>query len=222
MARRRVELHPLGNARAFQDLVLVLMSEGKSLRQLLGVAPALSLAPLDPELPRRAARPAGDQDHARQRAHAALSRGRGADRERRRASRPESRRVRRCAARAGRDRCACARAGRWRACSCERACGRAGGARGRAAPARAVRRRGRGHRPRRGHRADRVVPARGAVGAGLLRQARGQAPLAAHRARCRARAPGSSSCRARWRRRGWCRRACASASSTFCAISSPT
>lgn len=50
MARRRVELHPLGNARAFQDLVLVLMSEGKSLRQLLGVAPALSLAPLDPEL----------------------------------------------------------------------------------------------------------------------------------------------------------------------------
>lgn len=50
MSRRRVELHPLGNARAFQDLVLVLMSEGKSLRQLLGVAPALSLAPLDPEL----------------------------------------------------------------------------------------------------------------------------------------------------------------------------
>jgi transitional endoplasmic reticulum ATPase len=50
MSRRRVELHPLGNARAFQDLVLVLMSEGKSLRQLLAVAPALSLAPLDPEL----------------------------------------------------------------------------------------------------------------------------------------------------------------------------
>jgi transitional endoplasmic reticulum ATPase len=50
MARRRVELHPLGNARAFQDLVLVLMSEGKSLRQLLGVAPALSLAPLEPEI----------------------------------------------------------------------------------------------------------------------------------------------------------------------------
>jgi transitional endoplasmic reticulum ATPase len=50
MSRRRVELHPLGNARAFQDLVLVLMSEGKSLRQLLAAAPALSLAPLDPEL----------------------------------------------------------------------------------------------------------------------------------------------------------------------------
>jgi transitional endoplasmic reticulum ATPase len=45
MTRRRVELHPLGDAHAFQDLALVLMSEGKSLRELLARAPALSLAP---------------------------------------------------------------------------------------------------------------------------------------------------------------------------------
>jgi transitional endoplasmic reticulum ATPase len=45
MTRRRVELHPLGDAPAFQDLVLVLMSQGKSLRELLARAPALSLAP---------------------------------------------------------------------------------------------------------------------------------------------------------------------------------
>jgi transitional endoplasmic reticulum ATPase len=45
MTRRRVELHPLGDALAFQDLVLVLMSQGMSLRDLLARAPALSLAP---------------------------------------------------------------------------------------------------------------------------------------------------------------------------------
>ena len=50
MTRRRVELHPLGDAPAFQDLMLVLMSQGKTLRELLARAPALSLAPLDPEL----------------------------------------------------------------------------------------------------------------------------------------------------------------------------
>jgi transitional endoplasmic reticulum ATPase len=50
MTRRRVELHPLGDAQAFQDLALVLMSQGKRLRELLAAAPALSLAPLDPEL----------------------------------------------------------------------------------------------------------------------------------------------------------------------------
>lgn len=50
MTRRRIELHPLGDARAFQDLVLVLMSEGKTLRELLARAPALSLAPPGDEI----------------------------------------------------------------------------------------------------------------------------------------------------------------------------
>ena len=50
MTRRRVELHPLGDAQAFQDLALVLMSQGKRLRDLLAAAPALSLTPLDADI----------------------------------------------------------------------------------------------------------------------------------------------------------------------------